>query len=114
MLIGKQSVDINQLTIRNRAYDLSNKENFKNMNYAFEKVAHMSNERNKVTNELDNILKRKKSLKTSNSFQQLSEFKIHNMKRSEDSLNRSYIYNHVDTIGDARLFNKSYSDARIA
>ena len=78
LLIGQQSIEITQLKINNKAFDLSNKENVMNMNSAIERVALMSNERHKVTHELDNIIQRRKSVKNlrcSNSFHQLSENK---------------------------------------
>jgi len=75
LLIGQQSLEIAQLKITNKAYDLSNKENMKNINAAFQKVDYMSKERQKVSNELNNIIlrKRKKTLRVSNSFQMLNE-----------------------------------------
>jgi hypothetical protein len=83
LLIGQQSIEINQLKINNKAFDLSNKENVMNMNSAIERVALMSNERHKVTHELDNIIQRRKSVKNlrcSNSFHQLSENKPYETK----------------------------------
>ena len=44
-IIGEQSMEITELRISNKAYDISNKENAKNMNIAFERVTQMSNER---------------------------------------------------------------------
>lgn len=61
--IEKQGKEIDQLKITNKAFDISNKENFKNMNAVMEKMIYMSSERQKVKNELDNIIQRRKSVK---------------------------------------------------
>lgn len=61
LLIGKQSMEITELKTTNRAYDISNKENVKNMNAVMEKMMFMSNERQKVKYELENIIHRRKS-----------------------------------------------------
>ena len=66
--------EIDQLKITNKAFDISNKENFKNMNAVMEKMIYMSSERQKVKNEMDNIIQRRKSMKNltwSNSFHHL-------------------------------------------
>lgn len=83
LLIGQQSIEITQLKLVNKTYDQSNKENVKNMNAAIERVALMSNERQKVKHELENIIQRRKSvknLKCSSSLNHLSESKPYHSK----------------------------------
>lgn len=63
LVIEQYVKEIDQLKITNKAFDISNKENFKNMNAVMEKMIYMSSERQKVKNEMDNIIQRRKSMK---------------------------------------------------
>lgn len=93
--INSQKVEIDNLRMTNKAYDISNKENFKNMNVVMEKIIYMSSERQRVKNEMDNIIQRRKSVKNlgcSNSF--------HNLP------SKSYPYNPPDVLKE--LSSKSY------
>jgi len=76
LLIGRQSIEITQLKTTNQAFDMSNKENMRNMGAVMSKIVVMNNERQKMTHELDHIIKRRKSVKSlacSNSLQHLPQ-----------------------------------------
>ncbi|CAI2371724.1 unnamed protein product [Moneuplotes crassus] len=117
LLIGQQSMEMAQLKITNKAYDLSNKENVRNMNLAFGKVLDMSHERKKVSNELDNIIQRRKSKKNlqgSNSFKQLANLNTGcmNSQRGISSTNNLHCCQHSNE-KPGLLIDRSYSDARM-
>ncbi|CAI2373845.1 unnamed protein product [Moneuplotes crassus] len=117
LILGQQSMEMTQLKITNQAYDLSNKENVRNMNFALERVVNMSNERKKVSNELDNIILRRKSRKSlqgSHSFQQLSSYKnsCNSSQRDISSIRKQHCCQNTNEKSACRM-DRSYSDAQI-
>ena len=62
-IIRGKTKEIDDLKTTNKAYDISNKENFKNMSMVMEKMIHMSSERQQVKSEMDNIIQRRRSMK---------------------------------------------------
>jgi chromosome segregation ATPase len=118
LLIGKQSLEITELKTTNKAFDISNKENMKNMNAVIEKMVSMSNERQKVKNELDHIILRRKNqqnLSCSSSFHQLhSNRKAYPYTQPKllKSVN-SQACVHTEKKQDGKSIDRSYSDINV-
>jgi chromosome segregation protein len=120
LLIGQQSMEITCLKSTNQAYDISNKENLKNMNIVMEKMNKMSSERQKVKHELDHIIQRRKSVKhlsCSNSFHQLpiSNRAYPFQQNSLNNLvNQSYCVPNTEKKQDIRSIERSHSDIHLS
>lgn len=120
LLIGQQSMEITCLKSTNQAYDISNKENLKNMNIVMEKMNKMSNERLKVKHELDHIIQRRKSVKQlvcSNSFHQLplsNRVCPFQNNFGRDLVNQSYCVPNTEKKQDNKSIERSYSDVHLS